>query len=322
MKRLLAIGLILAFAMPVLFADEASVMPARVGRIYLAPMYGFASSGYDNDGKSQKLGTDISMFNLGLALEYGISDWISAAVQWVPGWTLWSKIDQPGVKANMNGVADLFVGAKIQVIGPKAPVANETMRLSFAPGVKIPLPGPDFTEELANIMTGKEATMLSIDKHVLGLGLRTYFDYIINEKFFINLYNEFIFFPIEGEARYAGVPQLMAGLPAGTKIDYGYSLIFELEPQFAHNVAEKTIFKTGLPVNFAIGAAPTYSYAGMSSEGDGSQNLSLRPNVSMFFQGWPLPMEFKLQYIAPLYGKNVPAAINSIMLQVRAYFKI
>jgi hypothetical protein len=43
--------------------------------------------------------------------------------------------------------------------------------------------------------------------------------------------------------------------------------------------------------------------------------------VSAFFVGWPLPMEFKLQYGLPLWGKNTRIN-NTITLQIRAYFRI
>ena len=40
------------------------------------------------------------------------------------------------------------------------------------------------------MMKGSDFTVASMDNHVLGLGLRSYFDFIINDNFFINLHNE------------------------------------------------------------------------------------------------------------------------------------
>ena len=73
-------------------------------------------------------------------------DWISAAVQWAPGWNVWSATKNgtpPYNKLQVNGPYNVFTGAKIQIIGPKAPVANEKIRLAAAAGVKIPVKAPD-----------------------------------------------------------------------------------------------------------------------------------------------------------------------------------
>ena len=46
-------------------------------------------------------------------------------------------------KLLVNGPYNIFAGAKIQIIGPKAPVASEKIRLAAAAGVKIPVKQPD-----------------------------------------------------------------------------------------------------------------------------------------------------------------------------------
>ena len=54
------------------------------------------------------------------AIEFGVTDWMSAAVQWAPGWNVWSEFDNPGIwlddNAGTNGPFDVFAGAKIQVL--------------------------------------------------------------------------------------------------------------------------------------------------------------------------------------------------------------
>ncbi|MDR0402200.1 MAG: hypothetical protein LBH35_01270, partial [Treponema sp.] len=206
MKKVVFFALALILASGAVFGDDAKAMPKMVGRLWIAPTFAFAPGAYDTDGDYNTYGSgdgELKMFNLGFALEYGIIDWITAAIQWAPGVTVWSEVDNAQLKTfgssvNVNGVADLFVGAKIQIAGEKAPLKTDRVRLALGPGVKIPLPGQDFADQVVNAGTGDAVTAANVDKHVFGLGARVYFDYIFNEHFFINLYNETIFYPVKG----------------------------------------------------------------------------------------------------------------------------
>jgi hypothetical protein len=357
MKKFFAFGLVVLFLAPpppALLADDAKVMPGRVGRFYAAPVFGFATEAFDTEGKRGNLPNDIKdikLFNLGFALEYGIIDWITAAVQWAPGWNAWSAADQGKTyDSNINGVADLFVGAKIQIIGASAPVANETFRLAFAPGVKIPMPGPDFAEEAKN---NDVRTINAIDKHVLGVGLRTYFDYIINEHFFINLYNEFLYYPLKGDVKndatgwgiasqaYGtyGSSLSGAGFKYGNDVTHGFDLTFELEPVFTYPIASGVSLSAGLPVNYKTVMGKKYDITIPGNTGTALDQvlatlrttletaespthlLMLKPNVSFFFTSWVLPVEFKLLYGLPVWGQN-NQAMNQVVLQIKAYFRI
>ena len=224
MKKLLIVGLTLMLLASALFADDALVMPAMVGRFYVAPIFSFAPGVYDNDGNYHSFDDSISLFNLGFALEFGLTDWVTAAVQWVPGWTPWSDISgaTPADNANTNGFGDIFAGAKIQIVGPNAPVQSTGSRFAFAPGIIIPMPGPDFEEEAKKAAEGREATLNSMDRHVFGFGSRFYFDYIINDNFFINFFNETLIFPARQDLNRAG-PQFamvraVAGPAAGVSV--------------------------------------------------------------------------------------------------------
>ncbi|MCL2067789.1 MAG: hypothetical protein FWG99_10035 [Treponema sp.] len=292
MKKLLIFGLALLFLCPVLFAEDAKVMPMMVGRFYVAPTYSFAQGSYDKEGEYESFDDgNVSLFNLGFALEYGIIDWITAAVQWVPGFTLWSDVEaalpagsDPQGKVDANGVADLFVGSKIQIIGEKAPVDTGLFRLAIAPGVIIPLPGPDFEQEAKNLSSGKDATFSSNDKHIFAAGGRFYFDFVISKYFFINLYNETIFYPIKQDlnrdspAFYAtkgGMaqdPTMQAGLAAAGlasaipqimdidgQVDYKYRLTFEIEPVLTAPIADGISFTVGVPFNYRY--IPAYEYS-------------------------------------------------------------
>jgi len=419
MKRFLILGLVFLLLGSALFADDAKVMPGRLGRFYFAPSFSFAPGAYDSDGNYESFDDgSVKVLNMGFALEYGIIDWLTFAIQWAPGWTVWSDIEAAsGFKdSNTNGVADIFLGAKFQIIGANAPVKTEMFRLAVAPGLAIPLPGPDFEEEFKNVREGKKATLGSMDKHVLGAGGRFYFDWNINKKFFINLYNETLFYPIKNDLNKhspnlaglkaqmlgmaaavgpgMGIAEFLSNFPPGTtveslmgtsipdgyggtivvtpafiesimaagtaealrlaqgfvdnvkgEVDYKYRLTFEIEPVFSSMVADGIIFTAGLPVNYVFspayeytvkGLAPIAAFAGqfapnLASEkailetarlvGNDAHILSLKPNVSLFLLKTPLPLEFKFQYNAPIYGQNVNAT-HTMALQVRAYFKI
>ena len=346
MKRFLVLGLALLLLGSALFADDAIVMPARVGRLYLAPSYITGSQSFNNDG--DRVDTDaVTMLNLGAALEYGFTDWITGAVQWTPGYNIWSELDMDvPMNVDLKDMGDLFVGAKLQILGAAAPVRTNAFRLAFAPGVKIPLPGPDFEKQAVNMATGQDFTASKIDNHVLGAGLRSYFDIVLNNNFFLNLYNEFIYYPIKGDLKDAGLAQAatLAGVNAqlaavgssvSGEVDYGYDLTFEIEPVFTYDLSGGTRITAGLPVNFKTSPGASYSFSGsgpggdqgvstieeLLPDGDTSMLLIVKPGASIFFMGWALPMEFKLSYFAPIWGQNSPA--NHVFnFQWRLYFRI
>ena len=357
MKKIIALSLILLAIGSMAFADDAKVMPGLVGRLYVAPNFSFASQGWDVDGeKTDKFDDPIKVFNLGFALEFGVIDWITAAIQWVPGWTVWSDITPAfaGPLAlmggaykgtiNTNGVADLFVGAKIQIIGSKAPVANDTFRLAIAPGVVIPLPGPDFKDVRDDVMANKDITGQTMDNHVFAAGGRLMFDWQLSDMFFINLFNESIFFIgskdmdkdgptlaiTRGMLKGGGAPAALVDLIKG-EVKYGYKLTFEIEPVFSTSIADGLILSAGLPVRYVYKPAPEYSYSGinpliaaivdpyLAKEGDPSHSLYINPNISFFLTKTFLPLEFKLQYNFPIWGQN-SMATHTVALQIKAYF--
>ena len=346
MKKLIALSLILLAIGAMAFADDAKVMPGMVGRLYVAPNFSFASSAWDDDSEKVDFDDSIKVFNLAFALEFGVIDWITAAIQWTPGWTAWSDLEgATGFKdSNTNGVADLFVGAKIQIIGEKAPVQNDTFRLALALGAKIPLPGPDFEKEAVNLGTGKEATLVNMDNHVFGAGARFYFDWQLADSFFINLYNETILYLGKKNMKDAGLTEygtLAAAAASGVtggEVDYKYELTFEIEGVYTTSIADGVSLTAGLPVNFKYKPEFEYSFDFAAAVPDAAKPvikenllaalapadslcLSINPNVSVFLTKTPLPLEFKLGYNLPVWGKNAQAT-NTVVLQIKAYFAL
>ena len=382
MKKFLLLGLALVLLGSALFADDAKVMPARLGRFYLAPSFITASKAFDDEGSRED--TDaMKMFNLGMAAEYGILSWMTGAIQWAPGINAWSTIDTDVPYIGGTGLVisdsdvrlldkgDIFLGAKMQILGGDGLVKNDNLRLAFAPGLKIPLPGPDFEKQVENAVSGDKVTPATMDNHVLAAGLRSYFDFVINDKFFINLYNEALFNVTKKDLKKVGymeymlataIDQANAGMTAMAqpalfdydKVKYGYELTFELEPVFSTPAGKGILFTAGLPVRYVTKSGKKYDFTydetyvntvmgmlggmGMTDEAAGvgtalymikgledseaqSHLLTLTPNAAVFFYGWPLPMEFKLSYTAPLWGQNA-GANHVIGFQIRVYFKI
>ena len=118
MRKLLFVLLAIAIAAPA-FAGDALVLPGGVGRFYLAPVYGWDSGAFDD--KSERIeiedndGSLETLFNLGMALEYGITDQISAGLQWAPGYNFIGEInfdDNPAeVESNVSNFDGAFTGA-------------------------------------------------------------------------------------------------------------------------------------------------------------------------------------------------------------------
>jgi opacity protein-like surface antigen len=323
MRKLLLVTLLLAVLSAAVFADDATTMPVMVGRVYVVPTYAFANSEFDGDWKSNKLpagGGALKAFVLNFAAEYGINDWITAAVQWGPGWGVWSDLDTgTSQKVNVNGVYDLFAGAKFQIVGAKAPVQNETFRFAVAPGVKIPLPGKDFTKEFTKAMAGEDFTAIDPDRHAWGFGARVYFDFVINEYFFINAYNESIFYPLA-----ADVGSIATIGPSQTEAKYGYELTFEVEPHFERSIAEGVTFKAGLPLTYTMtpeikSRVKALGGAWTAAPNSNTAVFSVGPNVGIFLTKTPVPLEFSAKYVLPIIGQNA-AAQHSIQLNCKVYF--
>jgi hypothetical protein len=320
MKKALLVLLLAALAFPV-FSDDALVLPKGVLRTTIAPNYGFGNTAWNKDGETSDISDDgISFFNLGLALEYGINDWVTAAVQWAPGWNIMSDYGSSASDAKLGTFFDVFVGAKFQIVGPKAPVQRTDMRFAVAPGIKVPMPAANAEDELDNLFAGDEFIIGEADKHAFGLGARLYFDYIVNPVFFINLFSEFIYY-LEKTDEQAIAPTGVAMPPYAVyeyDIEYGFDWIIELEPQFGMPVADGLILKGGLPLTYKM--TPDIKINGNKVDDSGSTMFSVGPNVALFFTKTAVPFELKLQYKLPLFGTNTNA-VHNIALQGKVYLK-
>jgi hypothetical protein len=320
MKKILILLLLCTFVVPI-FADDALVLPKGVMRFYVVPTFSIANGEYDENGDKQDtvaLVESIKVATIGAAVEYGVTDWISVAVQWTPGWSVWTKIEAAAFeKGSISGPFDIFAGAKVQLIGPKAPMANDTMRFCLAPGVKIPLPGPDSADEFTNYITGEDFILTNTDKHVLGLGGRAYFDYLFTKDIFLNLYSELIYYPTAAKYEVGGLQEAFADALAD-EVAYGYDLTLEVEPSFWPWVAEGMQLKLGVPVTYT--ASPEQEIDGTTAPDSDSYLLTVSPSVALFTTVLPMPIEVKASYSLPLMGKNEKAT-STFIVQIKGFLK-
>jgi hypothetical protein len=269
------IVLVLLFFGYGLFANDARVLPLGIGRVSINPSYSFVTGEYDdlrNFIRHDEVST--RLFNLGFALDYGLFNWITASVQWAPGWTSWSD-----ESAAPNDISELFAGAKIQLLGVQAPFRSDEFRFLITPGVFIPL----------------------LDNHIFAVGARFHFDWAFNRNFFVTLSNETLFYPGNQDFSNTG--------PGFYDIneDVNYSLRFGIGSVFTTPITNGINFTVGLPASYRFLPASQHS-------------ITVNPHMSLFFNT-PLPLEFKFQYYAPLWGMNSIARHNA-SLEVRLYFPL
>lgn len=317
MRKLLVLTLILALAATV-FADDALVLPKGVIRVRATGAYTMATETFDADSEKVDLagGNSLNMFNLGASLEYGIIEGVNIAAKWIPGYVVYTKFEDSD-KAKLNGPFDLFLGAKVQILGDR-PVAetlkNETMRFAVAAGAVVPLPGADFDEQRANILAGDEFIAADVDRHVFGVGGRLYFDYVGNKMFYFNLYSEFIKYFKKDQDMLAFTPFPVV---ATAEMDYGYQLTLEAEPHFETPVAPGVLFKAGLPVTYVM--SPEVKADGTGIADTDSYSLEVRPNVALFITTLRPPVELEVGYLYPVAGKNVSYANSALTFQLKVY---
>lgn len=318
MKRLLLIVLVLAFAAPA-FADDALVLPQGVWRTRVIPAFVFGGNSFDDDFSfDRESSDDVRIMTLGFAVEYGINDWITAAAQWAPAFSVWSDLSDDRQIARW---ADLFLGAKFQLIGPEAPVSRNDMRLALAPGVKVPFPAADWDDSIEDFQAGDEFVAQSLDRNVLGVGGRFYFDYVFSPAFYLNFFTELIMYPIEGGAPNLGYYLPVAFGGAGLdddKFDYGYDLKLEIEPHYIYTASPNLRITPSLPITFTH--SPDLKYDGNTLDDTASSLLTVAPTVEFFFTGLTVPTALELTYSIPVAGQNSPAN-HAVILQIKNYLK-
>jgi hypothetical protein len=184
---------------------------------------------------------------------------------------------------------------------------------------------------------------------------------VINENFYIDLYGEFIGYPMKGKLSESGLegygiakniddlkssplatllPTYIDRIDYEDMVDYGFDLTLELEPVYSMPLAQGVRFTAGLPLTYKFYpgkkydvtvpddvVATVFSVAGRDisalqlKDEDPSHDLSVKPSVAFFFTDFLLPTELKLNYSAPIAGNN-KMATHSLTLQIKLYFRI
>lgn len=325
MKKVL-VTLLLIAATGTLVADDALVLPTGMWRFYIVPTYTTISGSYDADGKYQEKvdeGDAYTVFNLGLALEYGINPWLTAGLQWAPGMTLSSGIVNPVSnsyeKAHLNDSYDMIAGVKLQLLGDSGIVKSKHTRLAFSLGAKIPLSSPDWEAQAQNAAADKDYLASPADKHLLAPLFRFHADIVFSKQFFVNLYVQYVTYPGTKKLSETGLTgySTVAGGADDADVKYGDQLFVELDPHFDTQLSKSMRFGIYLPLRYGwINETKT----GGTGDGANGYYLTLNPTLDLFLTGTPFPLEFKLAWNMPLSGENSSVA-NTLMFMIRAYFK-
>jgi hypothetical protein len=281
MKRTIFIMFLCILLLPA-HAEEATVLSKNVLEITAAPaIFGFADTAWGTDFGG------VMFYNMGLALEYGVSDWLSTFVDWIPGAGVWTGDGEAGASG------DILLGSKGQIIGPAAPIVREDMRLSAALAVKAPFPG------------GK-GTAWELDNHLWVLGTQISYDYIFSSFFFLNGYVDVFYYP---EQRLDN-PNYGSG-----KVFHPLDMTFEIEPRFHIALPRGIILKTGLPLTYRV--SPETQLDGRKL-GNDKHRFSIGPNFSALFSGLFVPLEFGLCCDISLAGRN-DTALNLFAFLVKIF---
>jgi hypothetical protein len=314
MKKIISIVLVLvATGVTYLFGDSAELLPAGLFRFRIAPIFNFANGSFDEDGKYhayEKEEGASKAYSTGFALEYGVLNWLSLALQWTPGWVAWSDVDQnlgTDSKVNANGVSDLFAGVAVQIVGQQAPVKSELFRFTVAPGVKIPLPGADALNEYENWRNGRVVTAANPDNHSLGLGGRAYFDFIpiipgfLNERLVLNLYGEFIGYPVKSKLKDYSVAPILTRA-AGLQNYYTTEGQTELATAYVTATGQNPVNANGNPTPEFQAWAQNYILDQAAEAGDWDITFGYDLNVEfeISVSGIPLDKNQKLLFAAGL----------------------
>jgi hypothetical protein len=348
MRKLVFALLLVTLAIPA-FADDALVLPKGIIRTTVVPSFGYTvPQSYHGEGGYNTLENDLRAINLGLAVEYGVIDWVNLAVQWAPGVNVLSQVGR-GSKT-VDQWRDIFIGAKAQIIGPRAPVANDRIRLAAATGVKVPLSPIDWYAQYDEFdlatqspTVEDDAAVIHTDRHTTGFGARGYFDYIFSEMFFVNLYTEYIYYPFLGPApnlttaityavdEYGGGVQLATDKFMSSGDDdleskhfkdlyaYGWDFTFEVDPQFETTLPDNpTRIGANMPLTYKY--APAIYYDGEKIPDTESHLWYVEPTVSIW-PNLPIPMQVKLGYRIPFAGVNASGS-HAVVLRIRNFIRV
>jgi hypothetical protein len=279
MTVLLLAALILS-ALPV-YAGDAEAVGEGVLEISVTPMF-FRIAPTEWDGGRAPL----SFWSAGLGVEYGIIPWLSPFVKWAPGINLYSDFDA----GDFGYLGDVTVGLRGQIIGPQAPIGKESMRLTTALELKIPMPS-----------TGDAGEP---DNHLWGTGLEASYDFIINQYFFLNGFMEIFYYPDQ--------PSDNTNFgPGNMRVSHPIDFLIRIEPRGILPLREGAlVLKGGLPISYSMSPETAKEKAAAIET---RHKISLGPVFTVAFTQMKFPFEISLGYAAAVWGKNDFASHDIIL---------
>ena len=335
MKKTVIIMLLLCLVLPV-FADDALVLPAGVFRFTLVPSYDFVPGAYGTNGSYTGYNAGqgkVTAFDAAAALEYGVNDWISAAVQWTPGWNMSSSVDTNWAtvpvgprtsNANVNGLYDAVHRCKGSDCGRKSPGLQRERSVLRGSRRHGAVRRCEFCQQQwTNYTNGNNVTVANVDIQTLGLGSRIYLDYVFSPAFFLNLYSQFLYYPGTVAFKDTSFQDYVTYFftASNPNVGFGYDLTVEVEPHYIYNLSDGVQLQGSLPFTYTY--SPQLTFDGVSQSDTSQSLIVMRPTIDLFLlkSAIPFPLELKLAYSLPLVGWNT-GATNAVILIIRMYFKV
>jgi hypothetical protein len=233
---------------------------------------------------------DAVIIGASLGVSYGFTGWFTVAIGWLPGLTDTDLAgidignDGDGAAEIYEGLGDFSVKARFQIAGEGALLPSERFRMRLTPGIIIPFPGIDDKDALGN--------------HTWGTGGDVSLDTLISDTFFINVFSEAYWFPIENKSK--------------TNNEWEFTL--EAGPQYSLSLNWARI-AFALPFNWKVSPE---NNKGILIDGVSSHLLTVRPALTLKLTR-PFAVDIGIEYTLPLYGKN-NYAVHTITVKAPVYF--
>ena len=151
--------------------------------------------------------------------------------------------------------------------------------------------------------------------------MRAYFDYVLSKMFYVNLYSEFIYYPVAAKRENVSLSDwtlVNQFSQSNYDVTFGYHLSFEVEPHFETTFGNGLRLGAGLPLRYTM--SPEVVRDGAAVANSDTYLLSVSPNVSLFLTKFVIPTEVKVGYTLPLVGKG-ERATNIVSVQLKTYLR-
>jgi len=317
-------------------AEDAMVLPAGIWRIYAVPVWSAVESAFDGTGERREIPPGagrIRAFNLGLAVEYGVNDWIAVGVQWTPGANLSSSFDFPAGdpghrdRASLDDSFDALAGVKIGIVGssgdgPRWATGlrkSDWLRFAVGLGLKFPVTAVDWEREARSYASGGTWLAQTADRHLVAPVLGLYADLVLlrsrKRELFVDVYAQYI--PYLATARYAetSLARYLDPALAGVRVDYRYDLFVEVEPRFDAWVWTG-VLRAGIYLPVRHRFYPATRLDGVD-QGNSGYRTTVFPTLDLMTPLLGFTLEMKVGWQRTVAGRNV-AATDSLVVVLRA----